>query len=114
MSMKPKDINDKLGGLPTRKFHCSVLGDKALRMAINNYFEETDQSDRKIEEKTRVIDKLSKTTDHDIEEAVLEGARTFEEVQKKTKVGIGNPKVQMDVEQLLRFYVEKYFGENAL
>jgi hypothetical protein len=31
-----------------------------------------------------------------------------------TKVGIGNPKVQMDVEQLLRFYVEKYFGENAL
>ena len=114
MSMKPKDINDKLGGLPTRKFHCSVLGDKALRMAINNYYDETGQPDRKIEEKTRIIDKLSKTTDHDIEEAVLEGARTFEEVQKKTKVGIGNPKVQMDVEQLLRFYVEKYFGENAL
>jgi len=49
-------------------------------------------------------------TDRDIEEAVLEGAITLEDVQKKTKVGIGNPGVLPAVEELILFYKEKYFG----
>jgi len=49
-------------------------------------------------------------TDHDIEEAVLEGAHTLELVQQKTKVGIGNPNCLPAVEELIRFYKEKYFG----
>lgn len=110
LTIRPQDITKRLGGLPTRKIHCSVLGDKALRSAINNYFLRSGQKHRLVDEQSRLIDKLAKVTDHDIEEAVLEGATTLEAVQKKTKVGIGNPAVVPEVEQLIRFYQEKYFG----
>jgi len=110
LSIKPQDITKRLGDLPTRKIHCSVLGDKALRSAINNYFIKSGQKDRVVKEQVRIIDKAANVTDHDIEEAVLEGAQTLEAVQKKTKVGVGNPEVIPEVEQLIRFYTEKYFG----
>ena len=110
MKIKPQDIVARLGSLPARKFHCSVLGDKALRSAINNYFKKNDMKERVVEENARLIDKNTGTTDHDIEEAVLEGADTLEKVQKKLKVGIGNKACIPEVEQLIRFYKEKYFG----
>lgn len=37
MHLKPQQILERLGGLPDRKFHCSVLGDVALREAIDDY-----------------------------------------------------------------------------
>ncbi|MBI2551389.1 iron-sulfur cluster assembly scaffold protein [Candidatus Uhrbacteria bacterium] len=108
--LRPQDIMTRLGGLPPRKFHCSVLCDKALRDAINDYLRRSNQPDRMIRESARVIDPVAKVTDRDIEEAVLEGAHTIELVQQKTKVGIGNPSILPAVEELIRFYKEKYFG----
>jgi NifU-like protein involved in Fe-S cluster formation/bacterioferritin-associated ferredoxin len=110
LKIRPQDIIKRLGGLPDRKIHCSVLGDKALRAAINDWFKKTSQFDRVIVEGTRIIDPNTKVTEADIEEAVLEGAMTVEAVQKKTKVGIGYPECLNTVEELIRFYREKYFG----
>ncbi|MEW6062761.1 MAG: iron-sulfur cluster assembly scaffold protein [Nanoarchaeota archaeon] len=108
LKIKPQDIIKKLGGLPARKYHCSVLGDKALRDAINDYFRRTKQFNRIIAEGARIIDPTTKTTDKDIEKAVKEGAVTLQDVQKRLKVGIGNLKVIPEVEQLIRFYKRKY------
>ena len=110
LAVTPKDIMERLGGLPNRKVHCSVLGDKALRAALNAYFRNSGQFERVIVEGAKVIDPTTNVTDHDIEEAVLDGADTLEKVQQKTKVGVGTPDVVLEVEQLIRFYKEKYFG----
>lgn len=37
--ISPKDIVKELNGLPEHKIHCSVLGDDALRAAIDDYYE---------------------------------------------------------------------------
>ncbi|MEK7665509.1 MAG: iron-sulfur cluster assembly scaffold protein [Patescibacteria group bacterium] len=108
--IKPIDIMNRLGGLPARKFHCSVLCDKALRDAINDFYRRVGKFDKIVAESARMIDPVTKVTDRDIESAVLDGAQTIEQVQTKTKVGIGNPSVLPAVEELIRFYKEKYFG----
>lgn len=108
--LKPQHIMERLGGLPARKVHCSVLGDKALRAAINDWYRKAEKPDKIEVEQGRIIDKVLKITDHDIEEAVLDGAMTLEKVQAKTKVGTGDPSCIPEVESLIRFYKDKYFG----
>ncbi len=111
LNVRPQDIMVRLGGLPNRKIHCSVLADKAFHKAVNNYFRNSGQTDRIVVEGKRVIDPATNTTDKDIEEAVLEGAQNLEEVQEKLKVAIGaDLGVREDVEKLIRFYSEKYYG----
>ncbi|MBF8280542.1 MAG: NifU N protein [Candidatus Magasanikbacteria bacterium] len=110
LKIKPQDIMERLGGLPNRKIHCSVLADKAFRKAVNNYFHATGQHERVIVEGARIIDARLNVTDKDIEEAVLEGATNLEEVQNKLKVGVGDPAAIPAIEELVRFYKEKYFG----
>jgi len=103
-----KDILNCLGGLPERKVHCSVLGDKALRSAINDYYRRTNQLDKVAEEGRRFIDKVVRVTDRDIEQAVLDGVKTMEELQSKTKIGTGDRTCLTEAEELLKFYLEKY------
>lgn len=106
--LKPQDIIERLGGLPNRKIHCSVLCDKALREAINDYYRRSGQIKKIQDEGARIIDPITKITDKDIEQAVLSGAVTLEQVQQKTKVGLGAPEIIPAVEELIKFYREKY------
>ncbi len=85
--IKPQDIANRLGGLPENKIHCSVLGDKALRAAINDYLEKTGRKGLFKEEDAVVICQCLNITDRDIEDAVKQGARTWEDLQNKTKIG---------------------------
>jgi len=110
LKIKPQDIIKRLGGLPDRKIHCSVLGDKALQAAVNDWFRKTGQHERIVTAGAKIIDEKLNITDKDIEEAVLEGARTLEDIQKKLKVGVGNPEAIPQIEELIRFYVEKYYA----
>jgi len=109
-NIRPQDVMERLGGLPARKINCSVLCDKATRDAVNDFYRRAGKFDKIVVEASRIICPVTRVTDRDIEEAVLEGAITLEDVQKKTKVGIGNPGVLPAVEELILFYKEKYFG----
>ena len=113
LTILPQDIVRRLGGLPDRKIHCSVLGDKGLRAALNDWFKKTGQFERIVTDGAKVLDPHTKVTEADIETAVLEGAQTLTEVQERTKVGIGYPECIPAVEELIRFYQEKYFGTDA-
>ena len=111
LKIRPQDVMMRLGGLPNRKIHCSVLADKAFQKTANNYFRNTGQHDRIVVEGTRVIDKRLNITDKDVEEVVLEGAQSLEEVQQKLKVGVAaSEETKTEIEQLIRFYIDKYYG----
>jgi nitrogen fixation NifU-like protein len=109
--LSAKDINRELGGLPEHKVHCSVLGDKALRMAINDYYMRNGMEDKVRKEEERVVCKCMNITDQEIEHAVLEGARTFYELQEMTKVGTGCGECKDEVTRLLEAYKAKHFCE---
>ncbi|MBN1931823.1 MAG: iron-sulfur cluster assembly scaffold protein [Desulfobacterales bacterium] len=106
-----KDINKELGGLPEHKIHCSVLGDKALRMAINDYYLRHGMEDKVQKEEARVVCQCMNVTDQEIEHAVLDGARTFYELQEKTKVGTVCGECKEEVTRLLEAYKQKHFCE---
>lgn len=106
----PKQIAGALGQLPDHKIHCSVLGDKALRAAINDYYTRTKQPGKVVREEARIICKCMNVTDHEVEEAVLEGARTLLELQEKTKMSTVCGKCKDEAEALLKVYLKKHFS----
>jgi nitrogen fixation NifU-like protein len=84
--IRPEDLVEKLGGLPENKIHCSVLGDKALRSAIDDYLARTGRAGMLKEAAVEICHCLG-ITDKDIENAFLKGARTWEDLQQATKIG---------------------------
>jgi NifU-like protein involved in Fe-S cluster formation len=50
LKITPRDILKRLVELPLRKVHCSVLGYRALRAAINDYFVKSGQPKRVVKD----------------------------------------------------------------
>jgi nitrogen fixation NifU-like protein len=85
--ISPQDILNELGGLPDNKIHCSVLGDKALRAAIDDYYEKNGMLDKIKKETSKVVCQCMNVTAEEIEHARAHGAKTYEQLQEQTKVG---------------------------
>lgn len=87
-NLTPAMITDELGGLPTHKFHCSVLGDKALRAAIDDYLEREGRDNPFKRNVAKIICECKGVTDQRIEELVKDGqALSFEKLQELTGLG---------------------------
>jgi nitrogen fixation NifU-like protein len=85
-TIKPQDLVEKLGGLPENKIHCSVLGDKARRAAIDDYLAKTGRAGL-FKEEAEIICNCLSITDKDLETAYKNGARSWEDFQAATKIG---------------------------
>ena len=109
-NIRPEDIIAKLDGLPAVKIHCSVLGDRALRAAIEDYYRKNGMADRIVQEEAVVVCQCLNVTNKDIEEAVKKGDRTWEELQQRTKIGTVCGKCREKAEELLHEY-EHLFGD---
>ncbi|EKD33423.1 MAG: hypothetical protein ACD_76C00033G0003 [uncultured bacterium] len=54
-AVRPQHILERLGGLPARKIHCSVLSDRAMRNAINDYYKKIGENDKIVPEAGGVV-----------------------------------------------------------
>ena len=111
--ISPKQIIEQLGELPEHKIHCSVLGDKALRAAINDYYRRNGMESRIEREEARTVCQCMNVTDHEIEEAVLEGARSYLALQERTKLGTVCGQCADEASVLLEKYIKKHFGDKG-
>lgn len=109
--LSPKDIAKELGGLPEHKIHCSVLGDKALRAAINDYYQRNGLPEKVQKERARIVCQCMNVTDAEIEQAVMEGAGSYYELQEKTKLGTVCGQCKDEASRLLEEYTKKHFSK---
>lgn len=105
----PSMITDALGGLPEHKFHCSVLGDKALRAAIDDYLEKSGMDNPYRKSVAKIICECKGVTDQMIEELVkTDQAKTLEDLQRLTGYGTGcgkcKSKVALQFEEYKHIY----------
>ena len=113
MKIKPDDIIKELGGLPPNKIHCSVLGDRALRVAIKDYYRNSGQADKiNVDKESRVVCHCLNVTEDEIKMEVLEGVKDFDTLQKRTKVSTACGKCEPEVRELLDKYVKKYYKDD--
>ena len=110
-NLTPQDIMKELGSLPEHKVHCSVLGDKALRAAINDYYKRNNILDKVKEDLAKVICQCMNVTDHDIEDAVLDGVRSYYQLQEHTKIGTVCGQCKDESIQVMEKYINKHFED---
>ncbi|MDR2536027.1 MAG: iron-sulfur cluster assembly scaffold protein [Treponema sp.] len=106
-TIRPEDLVEKLGGLPDYKIHCSVLGDKALRAAIDDYLAKTNRPGL-FKEASAEICRCLGITDKDIEKAFQQGSRTWEALQQATKIGSGCGTCKEKALELLHEFIHIY------
>jgi len=100
-NLTPAMITDALGGLPEHKFHCSVLGDKGLRAAIDDYLEKQGRENPFKKHVAKIICECKSVTDVQIEDLVKSGeAKTLEDLQKLTEYGTVCGKCKQQVSDL--------------
>ena len=105
--IKPEDLVEKLGGLPDYKIHCSVLGDKALRAAIDDYLSHRGRVGELKEEAVEICHCLG-ITDKDIENAFQNGVRNWEQLQQATKIGTACGSCKGKAQDLLHGLIHIY------
>lgn len=107
--LTPAMITERLGGLPQHKFHCSVLGDKALRAAIDDYFARQGLECPYKKSVAKIICECKGVTDQQIEDLVKTGkATTLEELRDITHFGTECGKCRFKVQQLFEEYKHIY------
>ncbi len=106
--ISPSDIVSRLEGLPSNKIHCSVLGDRALRAAIEDYWKQNGMEEKIPKVEATEICACMGVTDRDIEEAVKLGDRTWDQLQKRTKIGTVCGQCKEEAEELLHQYVHMF------
>jgi len=107
--LTPAMITERLGGLPQHKFHCSVLGDKALRAAIDDYLEKSGRENPYRRSVAKIICECKGITDQRIEELVkTKQATTIEELRQITQFGTVCGKCRFKVHQLFDEYKHIY------
>jgi NifU-like protein len=106
--IQPNDIIEGLDGLPDNKIHCSVLGDRAVRAAIEDYWRKNGMEGKITGREARTICNCIGVTDLDIEEAVKQGDRSFDDLQKRTKIGTVCGECKTEAEEVLHQYIHLY------
>jgi len=102
MKIKPGDIVEKLGGLPEKKIHCSVLGDRGLRQAIEAYLKEKGLEDRLAEyRRQEVVCECAGVTRGEIEDAISRGVKSFEAIQEETNVSTACGECKEEIQKIL-------------
>jgi len=104
--IKPMDIMKELDGLPNHKIHCSVLGDKALRNAIDDYYIRNNIKTKDSEKEDKVICKCLNITKDEIKKVVFENdIHSFEELQERTKISTSCGECEEEARSLLEEFI---------
>ena len=95
-----EEIAEELGGLPNEKMHCSVMGQDALKSAIE-YYRNGGKIVKK-EEKSRLVCACFNVYEDEIVRQIRQnGLNTVEQITNYTKAGGGCGNCKKDIENIL-------------